>query len=319
MLLTQVDMNTFALPKTQQLVVFQEVIRSGSIGSAAKELGLTQPAVSKIINDIEAYFGVELVVRKNTGVTLTHAGQVLLSWSESITREMKNMVNEMNSMTDNTVVDISFGFPSLIGFTFMSDMIQKFKEVYPKSQVSMYEAQLSSFLPAIRDGRLDFAIGTLSNEMKLQDLHVEPLFESEFVLVANKSRTCTGTTTLESLQNEQWVLPQTNMGYYSELLTTLQRNGISIENIVKTDSVVTIYNLVLNADFLTVIPCDMAAPFGSNQFITLLVKESLPIARYAAIWSKNYRIKKAASVLVELAKEYSSYKSCRRKQLIEIN
>ncbi|EGT3574050.1 transcriptional regulator TdcA [Citrobacter amalonaticus] len=312
-------MNTFALPKTQQLVVFQEVIRSGSIGSAAKELGLTQPAVSKIINDIEAYFGVELVVRKNTGVTLTHAGQVLLSWSESITREMKNMVNEMNSMTDNTVVDISFGFPSLIGFTFMSDMIQKFKEVYPKSQVSMYEAQLSSFLPAIRDGRLDFAIGTLSNEMKLQDLHVEPLFESEFVLVANKSRTCTGTTTLESLQNEQWVLPQTNMGYYSELLTTLQRNGISIENIVKTDSVVTIYNLVLNADFLTVIPCDMAAPFGSNQFITLPVKESLPIARYAAIWSKNYRIKKAASVLVELAKEYSSYKSCRRKQLIEIN
>lgn len=45
----------------------------------------------------------------------------------------------------------------------------------------MYEAQLSSFLPALRDGRLDFAIGTLSNEMQLQDLHVEPLFESEFV------------------------------------------------------------------------------------------------------------------------------------------
>ncbi len=44
------------------------------------------------------------------------------------------------------------------------------------------------------------------------------------------------------------------MGYYSELLTTLQRSGIRRENIVNTDSVVTIYNLVLNADFLTVIP-----------------------------------------------------------------
>ena len=43
-------MSTILLPKTQHLVVFQEVIRSGSIGSAAKELGLTQPAVSKIIN-----------------------------------------------------------------------------------------------------------------------------------------------------------------------------------------------------------------------------------------------------------------------------
>lgn len=39
-------MNTLVLPKTQHLVVFQEVIRSGSIGSAAKSLGLTQPAVS---------------------------------------------------------------------------------------------------------------------------------------------------------------------------------------------------------------------------------------------------------------------------------
>ena len=311
-------MNTIPLPKTQHLVVFQEVIRSGSIGSAAKELGLTQPAVSKIINDIEAYFGTELVVRKNTGVTLTNTGQVLLSWSESITREMKNMVNEMHSMTCNTVVDVSFGFPSLIGFTFMSDMIHKFKKVFPKAQVSMYEAQLSSFLPAIRDGRLDFAIGTLSDEMKLHDLHVEPLFESEFVLVASKSRTCIGTTTLASLQNEQWVLPQTNMGYYSELLTTLQRSGINSENIGKTDSVVTIYNLVLNADFLTVIPCDMTTPFGSNQFITIPITEALPVARYAAIWSKNYRIKNAASVLVELAKEYSASGGCRKRQLIEV-
>ncbi|MEG1092370.1 MAG: transcriptional regulator TdcA [Acinetobacter sp.] len=312
-------MNTISLPKTQHLVVFQEVIRSGSIGSAAKELGLTQPAVSKIINDVEAYFGIELVVRKNTGVTLTQAGQVMLSWSESITREMKNMVDEMNSMTSNAVVDVSFGFPSLIAFTIMSGMIKKFKEVFPKAQVSMYEAQLSSFLPAVRDGRLDFAIGTLSDEMKLHDLHVEPLFESEFILVASKSRTRTGITSLSALKNEQWVLPQTNMGYYSELLTTLQNNGISSENIVKTDSVVTIYNLVLNADFLTVIPCDMTTPFGSNQFITIPVEEALPVARYAAVWSKNYRIKKAASILVELAKEYSSYNCQRRKQLIEVD
>ncbi len=90
-------------------------------------------------------------------------------------------------MSSEAVVEVSFGFPSLIGFTFMSGMINKFKEVFPKAQVfSMYEAQLSSFLPAIRDGRLDSAIGTLSAEMKLQDLHVEPLFESEFVLVAGR-------------------------------------------------------------------------------------------------------------------------------------
>ena len=79
-------MNTIILPKTQHLVVFQEVIKSGSIGSAARQLGLTQPAVSKIISDIESYFGVEVMVRKNTGVKLTAAGLGVCDFpSQSIT------------------------------------------------------------------------------------------------------------------------------------------------------------------------------------------------------------------------------------------
>lgn len=86
------------------------------------------------------------------------------------------------------------------------------------------------------------------------------------------------------------------MGYYSELLTTLQRSGIRRENIVNTDSVVTIYNTVLNADFLTVIPCDMTTPFGSSQFVTIPIKEALPVARYAAVWSKKLPVKNRRGV-----------------------
>ncbi|AIJ09208.1 Threonine catabolic operon transcriptional activator TdcA [Edwardsiella anguillarum ET080813] len=308
------NMNTFILPKTQHLVVFQEVIRSGSIGAAAKRLGISQPAVSKTISEMEDYFGIEVIIRKNTGVTLTSAGQVLLNYSESITREMKNMVSEINSLSCSSVADVAFGFPSLIGFTFLSQMIKTFKSVFPSAQVSMFEAQLSSFFPAIRDGRLDFAIGTLSDDMQLQDLHVEPLFDSEFVVVANKSRSGSGPLTLEALRHEQWVLPQTDMGYYKQLLSILNKHQIDTANIIKTDSVVTIYNLVLNANFLTVIPCDMTTPFGSNQFMTLAIEDALPIAHYAAIWSKNYKIKKSALLLVELAKQYCPSQCAKYKQ-----
>lgn len=99
-------------------MVFQEVVRSGSFGSAAKQLGLSQPAVSKVISEMEGYFGLELIIRKNTGVKLTEAGKVLLTYSESITRELRNMCSEMSRMIGNTVCDVSFGYPSLIGFTF---------------------------------------------------------------------------------------------------------------------------------------------------------------------------------------------------------
>ena len=81
---------------------------------------------------------------------------------------------------------------------------------------------------------------------------------------------------------------------------------------------VTIYNLVLNADFLTVIPCDMTTPFGSSQFVTIPIKEALPVARYAAVWSKNYRLKTAAASLVEMATHYSSGQGNRHWQPLQI-
>lgn len=74
------------------------------------------------------------MVRKNTGVTLTSAGQVLLGYSESITRKMKNMVNEMNSLSCSSVVDVSFGYPSLIGFTFLPEMIKTAQQVFPAAR-----------------------------------------------------------------------------------------------------------------------------------------------------------------------------------------
>lgn len=292
------------LPKVQHLVIFQETIRKGSLGSAARSLGLSQPAVSKIIREMEVSFGMELLIRTCSGVTLTPAGQTLYSGSEHIIREMQNMVREINDLSGNNVTDIAFGFPSLISFTLLSGMMKTLKGMYPNVQISMFEAQLSSLLPAIRDGRLDFAIGTLSDNMQLQDLQIEPLFESRFVLVASQSRACVCSTTLGSLKNEYWVIPHTDMGYYNELLSTLLNNGIRVENIVKTDSAATIYNLVLNAGYFTVIPCDMLMPFGSEQFISLSVDEHFPVAQYAAVWSKNHKIK---SLMLTLKEFFSHY------------
>ena len=306
-------MEKFTLPKTQHLVAFQEVIRCGSIGAAAKQLHLTQPAVSKIINEIESYFGTEIMVRKSTGVSLTDAGQVLLTRSEVIIREMRNMVNEMNILSGNPVIDVSFGFPSLIGLTFVSNMISQFREIFPKAQISMYEAQLSSFFPAIRDGRLDFAIGTINADMQFNDLHVESLFETEFVVISNSDRYFPTTVTFEQLKNEHWVFPHAEMGYYKEIFNILKKNNTDDKNIVCTDSVITIYNLVLNANFLTVIPCDMVSPFNLGKFKTLSIKDKLPIAHYAITWSKNYHTKLSTSILIDLAKKHSPNGKSRKK------
>ncbi|RXK73729.1 transcriptional regulator TdcA, partial [Klebsiella pneumoniae] len=52
--------------------------------------------------------------------------------------------------------------------------------------------------------------------------------------------------------------------------------------------------------------------------VTIPIKEALPVARYAAVWSKNYRLKTAAASLVEMAKHYSSGQGNRHWQPLQI-
>ncbi len=211
-------------------MVFREVIRSESIGAGAKALGLTQPAVSKIIGDMESYFGSELTrPAKYRRLASPRPGRYF-NWSEAITREMKNMVNEMNALTNSAVVDVSFGFLRWSGLPLCRRWCISLNDLPEGAGIDAAKRSSPLFYRRSATGVSDFAIGTLSDEMKLQDLYVEPLFESEFVLVANRARIGNGTVRLASPSMSR-VPPETNMGYYSELLATLQRSAASAAKI----------------------------------------------------------------------------------------
>ena len=63
------------LPKLQQLKVFQQVIRSGSIRGAARALEQSQPAVSRTIRELEQILETQLINRSSQGMTLTETGR----------------------------------------------------------------------------------------------------------------------------------------------------------------------------------------------------------------------------------------------------
>ena len=275
------------LPKTQHLIIFQEVVRCGGIRAAARSLGLTQPSITKTINDLESTLGVELFVRNNVGIEITDAGQLFLTHSRYIIKGLSRSVSELKRIFDNKSVEVSFGFSSLISFTTLPKIVNQFRIKYPDANLVMQEAQLSTLLPALREGRLDFAIGTISPDMPIQDLNIIPLFESEFVYVTSKNTPFSTCEDLRLLKDTRWILPETDMGYYNDLYCWLGVNGFNLDKVIRTDSVVTIYNLVAYSGFITVLSSLMAAPFGANDFSTIPIKDKLPKAKYALVWYKN--------------------------------
>lgn len=296
-------MNT--LPKTHHLIIFQEVVRCGSIRAAARSLGVTQPAVTKTVRDIENYFGLELIIRNNTGIELTDAGKLLLPHSRTVLRDLTQTVNDMRSLLNDPAGDTAFGFSSLIGFTAIPDLVKQFNCLYPTARLTLQEAQLSTLLPALREGRLDFAIGTVTPDMPVQNMAVHPLFDAEFAYISSRDHPLANCETLNALQHARWVLPRTDMGYYHALSELLEDHVVNTDRVVKTDSVITIFNLVAHAGFITVLARAMSTPFDGCQFTEIPIREMLPKAQYALIHVKQRRLNPGAEALIAAIRGYN--------------
>jgi DNA-binding transcriptional LysR family regulator len=70
--------------RLQELAVFIRAAESGSFSRAARELGLSQPSVSRIVGELEARLSVTLLLRTTRRITLTHAGELFLERAREI-------------------------------------------------------------------------------------------------------------------------------------------------------------------------------------------------------------------------------------------
>ena len=94
-----------------QLEYFLRVAELGSINRAAKELGLSQPALSRSLSQLEHDLGQQLVVRCRTGITITEAGSVLASRGLALLREAGAIREELANDPAGRVV---LGMPAAL-------------------------------------------------------------------------------------------------------------------------------------------------------------------------------------------------------------
>ncbi len=290
------------LPKLRQLQAFHEIIRCGSIRSAAKAIGKTQPALTHTIRELEKNLGVALLIRGTRGIVLTESGKAFAARTRFILEEMQRAQDELRQLNAHTQGKISFGYSSLIAFTILPKIIDHFKRRRPLAGVMCKEGQLSTLLPHLREGRMDFAIGSMSSDVPLSEFIEEPLFNAPFCVLARRGHPLASSTSLLQLQQAQWILPETNMGYYKLVETCLW----PMENApLRTDSVVSIFNMLLYGDYLSVIARAMARPFGLEQpFCLLPLVEPLPVATYSLIYPRRVPLTETARLMIDIIRDH---------------
>ena len=139
------------LPKVSHLQALRQVARSGSIRSAARELGQSQPALSRTLRELEQTLGTQLLLRSKEGITLTEAGSAFSQRAEWVLEELRRAADEVEQINHATHGRLTIGYSSLIALTVFPAVADAFKQALPQVALTLKEGQLSSLLPGVRN------------------------------------------------------------------------------------------------------------------------------------------------------------------------
>ena len=117
--------------KLRDLRVFSAVVQRGSMAKAAKQLGISQPAVSETIADLEHALGVRLLDRSSQGINATIYGEVLLKRSLAAFDELKQGIRDIEFLSDPTQGELRIGCTEAISATILPQIISRFSQQYP--------------------------------------------------------------------------------------------------------------------------------------------------------------------------------------------
>src|SRR5262245_48850372 len=115
----------------RDLQVLFAVVQCGSMAKAAADLGVTQPAVSEVVAELEDAFGVRLFDRNPQGVVPTIYGRALLKRAHAAFDELRQGIRDIEFLADPATGEVRIGCPDSIAGAILAPMMQKFCRDYP--------------------------------------------------------------------------------------------------------------------------------------------------------------------------------------------
>ncbi len=171
----------------RHLRYFLAVARHAHFTRAAEELAIAQPALSQQIAQLEDRLGVLLFDRSSRRIRLTDAGSSLLPKAERILAEVAAAVEQMTEFAGGLRGRVVLGTnQSLSEFT-LPKLLGRFHTEHPLIEIALREGMASEMLAGLRDGSFDLAFGDMGSAERLEDLHVEPLYEDELTIAVAPS------------------------------------------------------------------------------------------------------------------------------------
>jgi DNA-binding transcriptional LysR family regulator len=242
--------------KLRDLKSFRTVVEAGSMAKAAVILGVSQPAISKSIAELERTLGVTLLDRTPRGIALTPAGAPLLKRVISIFDDVRLALEEIEHLQDPTQGVLRIGAPEPLLY-FLTTIIDRLVARHPNMRFDVTIGDTSLLLEKLRGRDLDIAFTRIAGDAAGTEFETEYLYDDPLVVAAGSTSPWSRRRRIDlaHLTDEPWVLspPDTLLGQFA--YEVFGSRGLTMPRAaVVTRSVQMRVNLVATGRYLSLLP-----------------------------------------------------------------
>lgn len=282
--------------------IFYYVAKYGSLTKAAKDLCISQPAVSQGIKQLEDAIGVKVFVRKSKGVSLTAEGKMLFSYIKNGYEQIllgEQKLREMIGLDDGT---IQIGASDMTLQYYLLPYLEKFHEMYPGIKINVTNAPTPRTIEHLLAGNIDF--GVISSPFEAGDrFSVKTAKEIEDVFVAGKQYEDLKGKILEydKLSEYPFICLEPNTSTRQYVDDYLESNGVVLnpEFELSTSAVVTQF-AVRNLGIASVVYDFAKEEIANDRLFMLEFDKKIPKRNICVITDNKNPLSKAAKALFDI-------------------
>jgi len=260
--------------KLTSLRAFTAALEEGSMRAAAKRMGLSQPALTKMMRELERELSTTLLVRSRSGVTGTTAGMVLYQRAVAADRELTQAAEQIRQLGGGMTGTLTIGAVPLAVMLLVPEALRTFGREYPQIQLRVIEELYIAQLTPLRKGEVDIALGPLPENIPAGEFTVEPLMPISMVVVVRRGNPLARARHLADLADARWVYTGTDSDSgYARLL--FQRNGLPAPAAgALVNSTLGLLSLIASGNLVGLLPQQIAAhPFAQQHLEVVRIAE----------------------------------------------
>lgn len=278
----------------RHLKYFMEVAENCSFTQAARNLYISQPAISKVIKNIENELGIILFDRSGKQVVLTDAGKVLYKQAKGIVKSFQSLSTEINDLMNLEKGKIRIGLPPMIGSRFFPKVLGQFNERYPNVSIQIVEIGAKRVETEVESGELDMGVAVLPVDEEI--FHYFRFVQDSLKLVVHPAHPLAdrNSVTLSELSQEDFVFFHKDFRLHDRILEECSKAGFEPNLVTKSSQWDFISEMTAHKLGVSLLPETICAELDTKRVKVIpLVDPEIPW-HLGVIWRKDGYLSYAA-------------------------